>query len=509
MRRPDRRSKIVCTLGPSIQTEEALSDLILAGMDVARINFSHGAHEQHKIWADWIRNASNKLNIPVAILGDLQGPKIRTGKISTDPKEMNSQFNSLPLRVGQSLFFRGLDSGEAKKSGDGSKKNPITISYPRLAVDLKIADIVLFDDGLVRMKVTETFPTENLVQLTVEHGKTLGENKGVNMPGAKLSTLGITEKDWGDIQFALDHNFDFLALSFVRSAREVKSLKNFLTSRGSSAQVISKIEKAEALENLDEILFQSDGLMVARGDLGVEIGNDKVPLVQKDIIRRSRLSGKPVITATQMLMSMVSSPTPTRAEASDVANAVLDGSDALMLSNETASGDFPLESVRTMHNIILGAEGIQPGQFGVKDTRNSFFSGETIPISEAIEAAATSLARSIGAKALACLTRSGQAARQLAKYRPPVPIFAFAENPKVRAQLCLCWGVSVVPWKEVTAQDYTLFDELVSELGRLGFLSDGDSSVLTAGIPTSRQVGTTNTVVVKKFPVRRDSTSGV
>lgn len=480
-----------------------VDQLILAGMDVARINFSHGTHAQHKQWVEIIRASSKKLNIPVAVLGDLQGPKIRTGKILTDLGEMKSRFNALPLKTGQRLFFKGGDTEMgAKHPGDGSQNYPIFISYPRLAWDLRVGDLVLFDDGLVRMKVVGVSTENPLVELEVEFGKSLGENKGVNMPGARLSTLGITEKDWGDIQFALDNDFDFLALSFVRSAREVKSLKNFLQSRGSSIHVISKIEKSEALDNLDEILDHSDGLMVARGDLGVEIGNDKVPLVQKDIIRRSRLAGKPVITATQMLMSMVNSPTPTRAEASDVANAVIDGSDALMLSNETASGDFPLESVKTMDTIILGAEKIDPIEKPVKQLTDYVTSGDLLPVSEAIEAAATSLARSTRSKALACLTRSGQAARQLAKYRPPVPIFAFAENPKVRSQLCLCWGVSVVPWREIVSQDYTLFDDLVAELGRLGFLSEGDFSVLTAGIPTSRQVGTTNTIVVKRFQNR-------
>ncbi len=495
MRRPDRRSKIICTLGPSSNTDEKISQLILAGMDVARINFSHGSHESHAQTIAKVRAQSKALNIPVAILGDLQGPKIRTGKIKVASPTSSPK---LDLSANQKLFFKGIEPNTHSEPGTGSKDSPITISYARLGWDLKKNDVVLFDDGLVKMTVASTFPDTNMVELEVNVGKTLGENKGVNMPGAKLSTLGITEKDWDDIQFGVEQQIDFFALSFVRTAREVKSLKSFLEQKQIPIHVVSKIEKADAIENLSEILEWSDALMVARGDLGVEVGNENVPILQKKIIQASRSAGKPVITATQMLMSMVQSPTPTRAEASDVANAVIDGSDALMLSNETATGEYPIESVTTMSHIILGAETLTsknaPSQHG-----------EKLPISEAIEAASTRLAHSIGAKALACLTRSGQAARQLAKYRPSIPIFAFAENNKVRHQLCLCWGVSVVPWTEVSAQDYTLFESLVNELGRLGFLKEGDFSVLTAGIPTTRQVGTTNTIVVKKFSSKTEN----
>ena len=497
MRQPERRSKIVCTLGPAVTNLEAITKLIENGMDVARLNFSHGTHEQHRQAILWIREASRNLNIPVAILGDLQGPKIRTGRLLD---EQGKAVSSINIQAKQELWFSGVDVGQPPIPGIGSESKPITISYLRLSTDLHVGDIVLFDDGLIRMLVKKTVPERNLVLLEVEFGQKLGENKGVNMPGAKLSTLGVTEKDWDDILFACKEDVDFLALSFVRSAREVKSLKGYLEQKKLGIHVIAKIEKAEAIENIDDILLWSDGIMVARGDLGVEIGNEKVPLVQKHLIRKARAVGKPVITATQMLMSMVSNPSPSRAEASDVANAVFDGSDALMLSNETATGSFPFESVRTMSDIIMGAETLPARDYAVKSLIEYAVEGQKLPVSEAIEAAATTLAASLGAKCLACLTRSGQAARQLAKYRPTVPIFAFAENPKTQAQLCLTWGVSVVPWKEMKFKDHTVFDELLNELGRVGCMKDRDLAVLTAGIPTSLQKGTTNTVVVKKYP---------
>jgi pyruvate kinase len=494
MRHPERRSKIVCTIGPAVASYESIYHLIERGMDVARLNFSHGTHEQHRQAIQWIREASRKLQIPVAILGDLQGPKIRTSKLLQAP---------LPLKAEQEVSFFGFEVGQTVAAGDGSVEKPIGISYPRLVHDLRKGDSLLFDDGLIRMSVKSVQVDQNILTAVVEHGRTLGENKGVNMPGARLSASGITEKDWDDILFATREDFDFLALSFVRSSREIKSLKGFLEQKKLGIHVIAKIEKAEAIENIDDILFHSDGIMVARGDLGVEIGNEKVPIIQKKLIQRARAAAKPVITATQMLMSMVDSPSPSRAEASDVANAVLDGTDALMLSNETATGKYPFESVSTMSNIILGAETITARDYLDPGLMPLLGSGRKLHVSEGIEAASTSLATSLHARCLACLTRSGQAARLLAKHRPHIPIFAFAESERTRNQLSLTWGVSVIPWKEVKAQDYTIFDDLMNALGRLGLIKDGDLAVMTAGIPTSFQVGTTNTIVVKSYPPPR------
>ncbi len=496
MRQPGRRSKIVCTLGPGVNSLEAIVQLIQSGMDVARLNFSHGTHEQHAQSIKWIREASQKMQIPVAILGDLQGPKIRTGIL--DVTTVEGEKRVLPLSVGQEIYFRGVEVGQIIP-GNGSATKPLTISYPRLAADLRPGDTLLCDDGLIRLKVKDCKADQNLLVAVVEFGRNLGENKGVNMPGSKLSALGITEKDWDDIQFATKADVDFLALSFVRSAREIRNLKGFLEKKKLNIHVIAKIEKAEAIENIDEILFYSDGIMVARGDLGVEIGNEHVPIEQKKLIRKARSAGKPVITATQMLMSMVDNPSPTRAEASDVANAVLDGSDALMLSNETATGSFPFESVRTMAQIIIGAETLVAQDY-IQKSQSPVAAGKRMPISEAIEAAATSLASQLQARCLACLTRSGQAARLLAKYRPQIPIYAFAETEKVRNQLSLSWGISVIAWKEMVLQDYTIFDDLINALGRMGLIKDGELAVMSAGIPTSLEKGTTNTVVVKSYP---------
>ena len=504
MRHPGRRAKIVCTLGPSTHSLEAVTQLIHAGMDVARLNFSHGTHEFHRQTIEWIREASQKSQIPVAILGDLQGPKIRTGKLWDEAGNIVSLISLFPQKI---LHFKGGEIG-SPETGDGSETKPILISYPRLGLDLKPGDPLLFDDGLVRMVVTKTWPDRNLIQASVTHGKALGTNKGANMPGARLSTLGVTEKDWDDVLFALTQNLDFLAMSFVRSGREVRQLKSFLDQKKTNIQVISKIEMGEAVTQIDEIIAASDAIMVARGDLGVEIGNENVPIVQKRLIRKARAAGKPVITATQMLMSMVDSPAPSRAEASDVANAVLDGSDALMLSNETASGKYPIESVQAMASIILGAETFGARDFEQKVAPHLGDASQPLPISEAIEAAATALASSLQARCLCCLTRSGQAARLLAKNRPIVPIYAFAESEKVRNQLSLCWGVSVIPWREVNSQDYTVFDDLLEELGHLGLIQNGELSVLTAGIPTSLQVGTTNTVVVRRYPPVRSEGKG-
>ncbi|MBS1983357.1 MAG: pyruvate kinase [Bdellovibrionales bacterium] len=507
MRNPSRRAKIVCTLGPAVAGLDSIVQLIEAGMDVARLNFSHGSFESHAQAIKWIREASRITQVPVAILGDLQGPKIRTGKLFD---ATGASVSNIPLKAGQELHFCGLEIG-APHSGDGSREKPISISYPRLALDLRPGDALLFDDGLVRMRVTEKWPDQNLIRAAVEHGAMLGTNKGVNMPGARLTTLGVTEKDWDDVLFGLEQDVDFLAMSFVRTGRDVRQLKTFLDQKKQGVQVVAKIELGEAIANIDEILAASDGIMVARGDLGVEIGNENVPIVQKRLIQKARRAGKPVITATQMLMSMIDNPTPSRAEASDVANAVLDGSDALMLSNETATGKNPFDAVKTMANIILGAE-----TFGAKDFTRSSPDGSSsdesnkpLAISEAIEFAATTLAASLHARCMACLTRSGMAARLLSKYRPQMPIFAFAESEKVRRQLSLSWGVSVIPWQEMKLQDYSAFDDLIEALGKLGLIRHGELAVLTAGIPTSLQVGTTNTVVVRQYPPIREKAPSV
>lgn len=490
MRYPSRKAKIVCTIGPAVLSEEKISQLIEHGMDVARVNFSHGTQAQHAQTIKWIKSASEKLNIPVGILADIQGPKIRTGIVLTSKGEPGV----ISLSAGQVFYFKGADV-RSPLQGDGSLEKPISISYPTLLRDLNVGDDLLVDDGLVKLRITEKNLKEEWLKAEVLFGHSLSSNKGVNMPTATLSALGVTEKDWEDIQFCIEHDIDFIALSFVRTAKEVKNIRQYLEQKQKSIHLIAKIEKAEAIENLEEIMKYVDGLMVARGDLGVEIGNENVPIAQKKIIQMARKMGKPVITATQMLMSMVSQPSPSRAEASDVANSVWDGSDALMLSNETASGSYPFEAVKAMDAIIKGAEAWVGSNS--KKQASTELPELAESVSDAIESAAVSLSQNLRAQCLACLTRSGQSARLLAKYRPRAPIFAFAENPNVRRQLTLAWGVFVVPWKEVVHQDYTVFDEMRDELSRLSLLKTGSHCVITAGIPTTRQVGTTNTVVVR------------
>ncbi|MEI7441158.1 MAG: pyruvate kinase [bacterium] len=475
----NRKSKIVATMGPAIKSYEMLRELLEKGVDVMRLNFSHGDHKAHKQNIEWIRKASAELQREIAILADLQGPKIRTGIIP----EM------IILKKGQDIYFTG--SNDRQIEGDGTKEKPVSISYPRLAHELRVGDALLIEDGLTRMEIEAIYPAKNLVHAKVIFGETLSSRKGVNIPSAKLTASAITEKDWEDILFCIGEKVDFFALSFVRSAQEVKNLKSLLASKSAEIQVIAKIEKPEALENLEEIVAASDALMIARGDLGVEIGNEKVPFVQKKLIKMARTMGKPVITATQMLMSMVTQPTPSRAEASDVANAVFDGSDALMLSNETASGSFPLKAVETMDTIIRASES--------SEFEMNYNLDPTVEAKAPLEAAAVLLSKKIQAKALGCLTRSGHTARNLSRLNPQAPIFAFVENPVVRRQLALSRGVFVIPWKEVQSQDYTIFDSLANELGRLGVLKKNDVAVFTAGIPTSRESGTSNTVALRKF----------
>jgi pyruvate kinase len=474
-----RKTKIVATLGPAIKDYEMLRDFLALGVDVVRLNFSHGSHETHKTTVQWLRKASIELKKEVALLADLQGPKIRTGSIPV----------TLLLSKGQEVFFCG--SSDRLFEGNGTKEKPIGITYPRLASEIKKGDSLLIEDGLTCLRVEQVDISKNLLTTRVVHGESLSSHKGVNLPTAKLSTSAITEKDWGDILFGIEHGVDFFALSFVRTAQEVKNLKQFLLSKNSSIQVIAKIEKQEALENLKEILEASDGIMIARGDLGVEIGNERVPIVQKMITQMCRSVAKPVITATQMLMSMVHQPTPSRAEASDIANAVFEGSDALMLSNETASGAFPLRAVETMERIIVSAES---DELKLENRNIQMLVEKKAPL----EAAASMLAHKMNASALMCLTRSGLTARNLSSLQPLVPIYAFVESDKVRRQLALSRGVFVVPWKEVKSQDYTVFDEMSAELYRLSLLKKNDLVVSIAGIPTSLTQGTSNTVALRR-----------
>jgi pyruvate kinase len=410
-----RSAKIVCTLGPSSNSSEMIVRLMRAGMDVARLNFSHGTHEDHARTIKRLREASARLSRPIGILADLQGPKIRTGTLK------NKQ--PVQLVTGQ-RFTISIRSKEGTSEG-------VSTTYKRMARDVSRSDRILLGDGLIELHVLSTTSTSVLCK--VVNGGLLGEHKGINLPGVKLRIPAVTPKDHMDLAFALEQGADFVAVSFVRSAKDVLQAKKAISRAKLDVPVIAKLEKPEAIDNLDEILHVSDGVMVARGDLGVEMSPEKVPVVQKQIIARACEARRPVITATQMLESMTQNPRPTRAEASDVANAVFDGSDALMLSAETASGAYPLEAVQMMDRIIREAEANNshvlrpsPAQFNIAETASEL-------ICHASE--------ELHMKVIAVFTETGFTARLVSKHRPRRPIIAFSTIQETRRRLTLNWGV--------------------------------------------------------------------
>ena len=410
-----RSAKIVCTLGPASNSPEMIVRLMRAGMDVARLNFSHGTHKDHALTIKRLREASARLTTPIAILADLQGPKIRTGTLKDK--------QPVPLITGQ-LFTISIRPIIGTSEG-------VSTTYERMARDVSRGDRILLGDGLIELQVLST--TSTAVQCKVVNGGLLGEHKGINLPGVKLRIPAVTPKDHEDLVFALEQGANFVAVSFVRSANDVLLAKKAISRAKLDVPVIAKLEKPEAIDNLDEILSVSDGVMVARGDLGVEMSPEKVPVVQKQIISRACEARRPVITATQMLESMTQNPRPTRAETSDVANAVFDGSDALMLSAETASGAYPVESVQMMDRIIREAEANNahilrphPAQFNIAETASEL-------ICHASE--------ELHMKVIAVFTESGFTARLVSKHRPRRPIIAFSTIQETRRRLSLYWGV--------------------------------------------------------------------
>jgi len=411
-----RRAKIVCTLGPATSSPEMIDRLMRVGMDVARLNFSHGTHAEHARRMTLIRRASAKFQKPTGILADLQGPKIRTGTLDGGAP--------VRLRTGQQFVIT-----TRAVTGD---VNGVSTTFQPLPGSVRPRDRILLSDGEIALRVIGVRGKD--VRCRVENGGMLKEHQGINLPGVKLNVPSLTSKDRNDLEFALELGADFIALSFVRTAADVRAAKAAITRTGKTTPVIAKIEKPEALDHLDEILRAADGVMVARGDLGVEMSPEKVPVAQKEIISRARNALKPVITATQMLDSMENSPRPTRAEASDVANAVFDGSDALMLSGETAVGHFPIESVAMMDRIIREAESSvtqlpRPARFG------------ELHIGEVVAEAICHAAEELRMSAVAVFTESGFSARLVSKYRPRAPIVGFSPNQETRRRLSLYWGV--------------------------------------------------------------------
>lgn len=460
-----RKAKIVCTLGPASSSVDMIDHLVRAGMDVARLNFSHGTPPEHAQRIAAVRRASGHYEKPIAILADLQGPKIRTGKLAHG--------RQVHLRFGQRLTITTKDiPGTAEK---------ISTTFLALPKVVKKGDRILLSDGSIELRVLSARRDE--VSCLVENGGELGEHKGINLPGIKLDIPSLTRKDRQDLAFALQSGVDYVALSFVRTAADVRAARAAIARAGKATPVIAKIEKPEAVENLDEILHAADGVMVARGDLGVEMSPERVPVVQKQIITRARNALVPVITATQMLDSMQKSPRPTRAEASDVANAVFDGSDALMLSGETAAGNYPLESVRMMDRIICEAEASVTDQ--LRPTRFA-----EIQISEAIAEAICHAAEELRMRMIAVFTETGFSARLVSKYRPRVPIVAFTPNPETRRRLSLLWGV--LPRRIAHVRQV---DELATAAERRlreeRLVKKGDVVGVVAGTPIGAR-GTTN-----------------
>lgn len=468
-----KKTKIVCTIGPASEKKEVFTELVKNGLNVARLNFSHGNHEEHKARMDMIKEVSAETDEPVAILLDTKGPEIRTGKFGVDVVE---------LQEGQTFTLTTTDY-----LGDQDK---CQISYVGLPSDVVAGDKILIDDGLIELEVKATTDTD--ITTTVLNGGPVKNNKGVNVPGVSINLPAITEKDISDIIFGIEQGIDFIAASFIRKAADVMEIRKVLEDNNAhDIHIISKIENQEGVDNLEEILEVSDGLMVARGDLGVEIPTEMVPLAQKKMIQMCNTAGKPVITATQMLDSMIRNPRPTRAETTDVANAIFDGTDAIMLSGETAAGKYPVESVKTMAVIAKATEDSLDYEaiLRQKDADNTE-SGVTYAVSHATVATALDLE----ASAIITATASGFTARKVSKFRPAAPVIATTPYDAVRRKLSLVWGVYSIKTADATSTDQ-VFDNSVDLARQYGYIKKGELVVITAGVPVG-VAGATNLMKV-------------
>ena len=465
------RAKIVCTLGPATSSPERIRELVAAGMDVARLNMSHGTHADHERSYRLVREAADATGHGVGILADLQGPKIRLDAFAD---------GEVVLRNGDRFTITTRDvSGDRTVCGT---------TYDGLPGDVGPGDPILVDDGKVRLTVVEVNGQDVVTEVTT--GGRVSDHKGLNLPGVPVSVPALSEKDVEDLRFALHLSVDFVALSFVRSAEDVEPVRQVMREEGVLVPVIAKIEKPQAIDNLDAIIHAFDAFMVARGDLGVECPLEEVPFLQKDVINKARLNAKPVIVATQMLESMITSPAPTRAEASDVANAVLDGADAVMLSGETSVGDYPIETVATMERIVGATERHGLPHMTALDwaprTRGGVITKAALEVAERVEA-----------KFLVAFTQSGDSARRLARYRGKVPILAFTPEAKVRSQLSMTWGVETFQTDAVEHTDEMVrqVDEALLQIGRV---QEGDLVVIIAGSPPGIP-GSTNALRIHRM----------
>lgn len=488
-----KKTKIVCTIGPASEREEVLRELFLRGLNVARLNFSHGNHEEHKKRIDTIKKLRDELELPIGIMLDTKGPEIRLGNFSVEEIKLED-------RDSFTLTTRDI-------VGDNTI---VSVSYEGLGRDVEKGDRILIDDGLVELEVREIINKTD-IHCTVLNGGTLKDHKGVNVPNVVINLPPITKKDIEDIKFGIENDIDFIAASFIRKAADVLEIRKILEeNNGDHIEIISKIENQEGVDNIDEIIAVSDGIMVARGDLGVEILTEEIPLIQKQIISKCNIAGKPVITATQMLDSMMRNPRPTRAEVTDVANAILDGSDCIMLSGETAAGKYPIEAVKTMYNIATRTE----TSSNYLETLKSKSIVKDISTTNAISKATCTTAEDLEASAIITATSSGYTSKAVSKFRPRTPIIAATTTESVMRKLSMVWGVYPVISKKSSDTDEIIEVSIASAMEK-GYVKEGDLIVITAGVPVGVS-GTTNLikvhtigkVLLKGMGIGRKSVSG-
>ncbi|QSS99215.1 pyruvate kinase [Pontibacillus sp. ALD_SL1] len=470
-----KKTKIVCTIGPASESVEQLTELMNSGMNVARLNFSHGDFDEHGARIQNIREAAKQTGNTVAVLLDTKGPEIRTGK----------------LKEGEIHLEKGSEINVSMDEELEGDENRFAVTYPGLINDVHVGGKILLDDGLVELEVLEVLKEQNEIRTRILNSGPLKNKKGVNVPNVSVNLPGITDKDAADIVFGIEQGVDFIAASFVRRASDVLEIRELLEKHDANhIQIIPKIENQEGVDNIKEILEVSDGLMVARGDLGVEIPAEEVPLVQKELIRQCNTAGKPVITATQMLDSMQRNPRPTRAEASDVANAIFDGTDAIMLSGETAAGSYPVEAVTTMNNIALRAESAIDHQMILSNLSRT----SDMTITDAISQSVTHTAMNLDVAAILTPTESGYTAKMISKYRPKAPLVAVTSDERVQRMLSLVWGVHAVLGDRSESTDDMLTKAIDNGL-KTGAFNRGDRVIITAGVPVGES-GTTNLMKV-------------
>lgn len=468
------RTKIICTLGPACDSNDTLKEMIRAGMTVGRLNMAHGEPEEHAARIERVRQAAKELDTFIPIMMDIKGPEVRIGKLKED---------SCVLTAGETLVLT-----TEQIEGDCTR---VSVNYPDMPKVVKANDRILIDDGLIELRVESATDTE--IACRIVSGGKLKPRKGVNLPGIHTTLPGVTERDIRHIGFGIEQNIEMIAVSFVRKGDDIREVRRILEERGAGhVQIISKIENEEGIDHLDDILEASDGIMVARGDLGVEVPVEKVPAMQKEMIDKCNLAGKPVIVATHMLESMQVNPRPTRAEVSDVYNAVMQGADVVMLSGESAAGKYPVQAVQTMARVAGQAEATidYPEQFNRKRAEHA------TDITEVVSQSAVSAALELDAKAIITSTESGFTARMVSKYRPKAPILAITHNPHVLSKVCLLSGVFPFLGEQVTTTD-EMFRSAIQTALKTGYVSQGDTVVLSAGLPLG-QAGTTNLMQVRQ-----------